>query len=136
MAMNKRNKIESAGIGHLMIAGSFIPNGLSAIATKYGAGFTVARISAGVYRVTLTNGFADFVSLVPSLQLATGNLLSRQVRIGTISVANRTFEIEHLAAADTATAHPVAADISTSGTANKIHFIAVVALSDVPGAGV
>jgi hypothetical protein len=58
------------------------------------------------------------------------------VQVGDCSITARTFQIKHLTSADTTTADLAAADITTSGIANKVHFICVVAESDIPGAGV
>lgn len=136
MTVRSWNQPECAGVGYREIHGSFIPNGSDPIATQYGVGYSVARVGAGVYRVTLEEGFADFVSITPGIQVATADTQARLVRIGDQSVANKTFEIVHIAGAAVQTNHPVAADISTSGVANKIHFRCVVAKQDVPGAGV
>lgn len=121
---------------HRTIYGSFIPNGTGAISTTYGTGFTVARADVGEYTVTLDEPFADYVYLDASAQFATANADVHDVRIGDISIANRTFQIVHLESDDTTTDHPAAADIATSGTANKINFVAVVALESIPGSGV
>lgn len=136
MAIRSWNQPECAGVGHREICGSFIPNGASAVATVYGVGFSVARANTGVWTVTLEEGFADFVSIDVGVQVATADTQARLVRVGDQSVANKTFDIVHLAGAAVQTNHPVAADISTSGVANKIHFRCVVAKQDVPGAGV
>jgi hypothetical protein len=136
MTIRKLHKLTSPGIGYCVVAGSFIPAGTGAIVTKFGTGFSVARTGVGRYRVTLDQPFADFVSLVVGAQFASANNDGHQVTPGDISIVNRTFEIQHLSSTDVSATDIAAADIATSGTANKVHFIAVIALSDVPGAGV
>lgn len=138
MAIVPQFDAQTTGSNHLRIDGSFIPNGTNnTIATKFGTGFTVVRAgTAGVYTVTLSQKFANFVSINLTLQMATSDTQVRVLRVGDQSVSNKTFQIVHLASANTTTTHPLAADINTSGTANKIHFSVVVAMSDVPGAGV
>lgn len=128
--------IYTHGKTHRVIAGSFIPNGTGAISTTYGTGFTVARADVGEYTVTLDEPFADFVYLDAGGQFATADADVHDFRIGDISVANKTFQIVHLYSDDTTTDHPAAADIAASGTANKVHFVAIVALEDIPGSGV
>lgn len=120
------------------IVGSFIPNGASTIATKYGVGFSVAWLSTGAWTVTLDDVFADFVSITVTGQFATSNADAHQFLVGDISRTSttRSFVIKHVTAADVSTTDLAAADISTSGTANKINFICAVATADVPGAGV
>lgn len=119
-----------------VIRGSFIPNGSGAVGTVYGAGFTVSRTGVGTFLVTLDDPFADFLKVSANVQVASADTTVRDVRIGDISITNKTFVIKHLASADTTTTHPVAADISTSGTANKIHFECVVITEDIPGSGI
>lgn len=52
------------------IVGSFAPNGASALdaTSRKGLGYTVARSSAGLFKITLTDKYADIVSAVASLQ--------------------------------------------------------------------
>ena len=141
MTIRAKRYAKTAGAAQTIIAGSFIPNGSSAISTTrgtglFGFGFTVARTGTGKYKVTLDRSFANFVSIVVGGQFASADGNAHQFLVGDQSVTNKTFEIMHLTSADVSTTNLAAADISTSGTANKVHFICVVADSDVPGAGV
>lgn len=136
MTILKQRNVTSPGVNHVLIAGSFIPNGSGAIATQYGRGFSVTRTSTGLYKVTLSQSFANFVSIVVTGQFASNITATHVFTVGGISIANKTFEILHLEAADTGADEPKVADISTSTTVNKINFMCVVALSDIPGAGV
>jgi hypothetical protein len=127
---------QCAAVGQKEIHGSFIPNGSSAIATTYGVGFSVAWTSTGVWTVTLEEGFADFLNIQLTGQWATADTRDHFLRVGGISVANKTFAIVHRDSADASATAPALANIATSGTANKIHFVVTVAQQDVPGAGV
>jgi len=124
------------GISYKMIPGSFIPNNTSDPATQYGVGFSVTRAAAGRWLVTLEEPFADFVGIVAGLQLASSDTDSHEVRVGDISVANKTFEILHLTSADVSTTDLALADITASTTVRKIHFMCVIAREDIPGNGV
>lgn len=135
--MRKGYKLETTGIGHRLIPGSFIPDGsTTAITTKYGTGYTVTRTGTGKYKVVLDQSFANFVSITLTPQFASSNDDGHQLQVGDISITNRSFEIIHLTSTNVATNDIAVGDISTSGTANKINFLVVVALSDIPGAGV
>jgi hypothetical protein len=136
MPIIKQHTPKVAASNQLWIAGSFIPNGTGSIGTQYGLGYSVTRTSAGLFKVTLKNPFANFVSIVATPQFASANADEVTVKVGDISVSNKTFELKVLTSADTTTDHPDPDDISTSTTANKINFVCVVALADVPGAGV
>lgn len=98
------------------IIGSFAPNGASAIVatSNKGLGFTVARISAGLYRLTFTDKFADLVSAQSTLQLAAAADL--HVQVGTYTPASKTLDIRVVAVA---TETDVAANAN-----NRINFVA------------
>lgn len=117
----------------VVVAGSFLPNGSSAVATTYGAvGWTVARTGAGVFRVTFTRKFAAFIAVTLGLTIdattADQQLISSALTAPTAS-ADGYFDITYRLAA-------VATDITASGVLRRISFIAVLAESDVPGNGV
>lgn len=124
------------GVSYKEIEGSFIPNNTSDPATTYGVGFSVTRAAAGRWLVTLEEPFADFVKILPGLQLASSDTDHHEVRIGDQSVTNKTFEILHLTSADVSTTDVALADITASGTARKIHFSCTIAREDIPGNGV
>lgn len=136
MTLRKSYPMRTLVNSNLTIAGSFIPNGSSAITTKYGSGFSVVRTSTGLYTVTLDVPFTNFVSIVVSGQFASAEADAHQFLVGGISITSKTFAIKHVTSADVSTTDLAAGDISASGTANKINFICVVATSDVPGAGI
>lgn len=122
-----------------IVAGSFLPNGASAVATTYGAvGWSVARTGTGVFRVTITRPFAAFVSVQTSI--TTDDVNSHELPTSALTVptgsANGYFDITHITSADVSSTDLAAADISASGALRRIHFIAVLADSDVPGNGV
>jgi hypothetical protein len=127
MTIRKHAFAKTAAPNQLIVAGSFIPNGSGTIATKYGKGFTVSRASTGIFTVTFDQPFRDFVSLTVTGQFASSDDDGHQFQIGDISVANKTFKILHLKSTDVSSTDIALADISTSGTANKINFIAVLA---------
>lgn len=99
MAKNQTFALTSRTDRAVVIAGSFAPNGAAAIAasSREGCGFTVARTSAGLYTVTLTDAFAALVSATASLQLTTAADVVAQ--IGAVNLAAKTIQIRALAAA-------------------------------------
>jgi hypothetical protein len=119
-----------------VVAGSFIPAGTGPIVTKYGTGFTVARAGVGLYTVTLDAPFAWIVAVLLNGQFAGAEADAHQFLLGDVNLANRTFQIKHVGSADVSGTDLAAADIATSGLLNRIHFLAIVAESDVPGAGI
>lgn len=126
MTIRSWHSPEVAVVGRREIDGGFVPNGTGAIATTYGVGFTVARSAAGIYLVTLDEGFAKFLgaSLTPMVEssLAHDGALS----LGAVSVANKTFEIVNRVAG-------TKTDISASGVLRVIWFNVRVARNDIPG---
>lgn len=87
----------------IVLAGSFAPNGSSALdlTQRKGLNFTVSRTSAGLFKITLSDKYADIVSAVASLQAPAAIDLVPQ--IGLIVASNSTtaasVEIRLLAAA-------------------------------------
>jgi hypothetical protein len=130
--------LKTAGVKHVLVAGSFLPNGSSAVATTYGVGFTVARTGTGVFRVTLTRPFKGFVSVIAGITIDDTNAHELPIKSETVptATANGYFDITHLTSSDVSTINLAAADITASGALRRINFIAVLAESKVPGAGV
>ena len=116
----------------LRVCGSFLPNGSSAVATTYGAvGWTVARTGAGVFRVTFTFPFNNFICVTLGLttdQTTADQQLHASALTVPTSSANGYFDITYRLAA-------VATDITASGALRRINFDTVLALSDIPGNG-
>lgn len=101
----------------VMIAGSFAPNGGSAVdaTTRRGLGFSVARTSAGLFTVTL-NAKMKFASLVSgncTLQQTTATDLKAQ--LGDVDLSARTIKIRLLAVA-------TETDLAANAN-NRIHFL-------------
>jgi DNA-binding MurR/RpiR family transcriptional regulator len=96
------------------IAGSFAPNGASAVdaTARTGPGWSVARTSAGLFTITLTDKYVNLLSAVATVQLTTGADMVAQV--GVVDLAARTIQIRTLVAA-------VATDISAAA-GNRINF--------------
>lgn len=98
-----------------IIAGSFRPNGSSAVATTAGIGFSVVRTSAGLFTVTLSDSYPGILSGHCSLQLASGD--DKVVQFGSIDVSTaKTVEIRVWDISDAAVA-----DIASNAN-NWIHF--------------
>jgi len=107
------------------IAGSFAPNGSSAVASASvkGKGFTVARTGTGTFTVSFSDAFPKCISATASLQLASGD--DKLVQVGAIDVAAKTmvlrvWDISGAAVAD------VAADAN-----NRVNFNVVFSNSVV-----
>lgn len=109
--------------GLVILAGSFAPNGSSAIsaASNKGKGFSVVRTSAGLYTITLADRYAALVSIVVMPQLATG--ADSGLQVGTCAVsgtAANTIQIRNWDASDAAVAD-IAADAN-----NRINFVLIL----------
>lgn len=105
-------------VGVVTLAGSFAPNGSSAVssASNLGHGWSVVRTSTGLFTITLEDSYVSLLSLTASLQLATAD--DKMVQVGSCDVSSaktvqiRVWDISSAAVAD------VAADAN-----NRIHFV-------------
>lgn len=103
-------------VGRVDIMGSFAPNGSGAVASSSvnGKGFTVSRVSAGLFRVQLANQFPKLIAATVSLQLAAGD--DKAVQLGTYNATSKTVDIrvwDTSGAAET--------DVAANAN-NRIHF--------------
>jgi hypothetical protein len=75
------NDLKSDGYGPLMVAGSFAPNGSSAVsaASNKGIGWSVARTGAGTFRVTFSDDVPLAISAKVHLQHVPGHRCLGQV---------------------------------------------------------
>ncbi|TXH41493.1 MAG: hypothetical protein E6Q97_37470 [Desulfurellales bacterium] len=109
--------VKSRGRERVDICGSFAPNGSSAVssASVKGAGFTVVRDSAGLFKVTLEETFPNYDCVLVTLQensAATTNFVKLQ---GAVDLStNKTF---YIANAPGGTLTDIAANAN-----NRIHF--------------
>lgn len=135
--------LKTPGVKHFQVSGSFVPNGTTQLTNTrgtdvFGTGFSVSRTGVGVFRITFTLPFSNVISFVPGI--STDDTVDHYIRVAApvlpTSTANGYVDITHLSAADISAARWAAADITASGVLRKIHFQAVLAESDVPGAGV
>ncbi len=108
------------------VAGIAVVNGTPSAAANIptllkGLGFTVAWVSAGLFKVTLGAGLAanEMVSAKALIQLATGD--DKFVQVGTIDMTARTMEIRVWDKSGTAVVDPGVTDVN-----NRIHFVAWV----------
>lgn len=70
MANRNYDNVQILGKGRKIIAGSFLPNGGSAIAADSAwNGFSVARTGAGQFTITLTDSYLALVSAVATIQM-------------------------------------------------------------------
>lgn len=112
MAKNPNFPITSRSDQTVTINGSFAPNGSSAVSasSREGCGFTVARTSAGLFTVTLSDRYTALVSATSTLQLTTGDDKVAQVAAvsvgpsATNTVAIRVWDISGAAETDVAAA--------------------------------
>lgn len=103
----------------IVIAGSFAPNGSSAVAaaSNKGPGWSVARTSAGLFTLTFNEKYTELVSAVAALQLASGD--DKAVQIGTWTQASKTLTIRVWD-----TSGGAETDVSANAN-NRINFVCV-----------
>ena len=107
-----------------IIAGSFKPNGSSAVdnTANTGAGWTVARGGVGIFTVTLGDTYPGILSATCSVALSA--VADTKVQFGAIDVASaKTLVINVITTAS-------AADIAANA-ANRIHFCLVLRNTDM-----
>lgn len=132
MAERNFNPLAALGREYKVIAGSFLPNGSSAISASYtGVGFSVARTDVGLYTVTLQDAYQGMVAAVLQKALATPTGVGR-LELGAVDVVTaKTIVIAHFAD-DGTSGVPAAADIAANA-ANRVHFLFILANSSVNG---
>lgn len=126
MANRNFSELQALDRGVKVIAGSFAPNGSSAVsaASNKGIGWSVARTSAGLFTITLEDSYISLISACCSLQLASAD--DKIVQLGSIDVVTaktveiRVWDISGAAVAD------VAANAN-----NRINFCLVLKNSQV-----
>lgn len=120
-----------------IISGRFVPDGTDDPTLLFGAGFTVEHTDTGIWTVTLSEDlhFASFNSILLTGQYENDDVALHALQLGEVDPAARSFEVLHFAAADTAAAEPVLADLTANGTAVCIHFMASLCYEDIPGSG-
>jgi len=104
----------------VIIAGSWAPNGSSAVASasnKGDMGWSVAWTSTGLFTITFTDSYAALECVVATLQLATKS--DKYVQVGTWTSTARTLEVRVWDASDADVA-----DVSANAN-NRINFLAV-----------
>lgn len=121
MAERNFDFLETLGRKKRVVAGSFAPNGSSALVASStrvtGSGATVAYVSTGLYRVTFTDAYGALLAATATLQLATGD--DKYCQLGAYSAANKTLDIRVWDVSGAAVAD-VAADAN-----NRISFVCV-----------
>lgn len=118
MARYVKSQKRCRGKGLVDVHGSFRPNSTSAVSSAYnkGNGWSVARTSTGLFSVTFDEDYYELVSVVVTLQLATG--ADQFCQVGTWTSATRVLQIRVWDVSGAAVAD-VASDAD-----NKIHFVA------------
>lgn len=123
MASRNFTDIQTLGEGRVLIAGSFRPNGSSAVdnTLNTGLGFSVAWSATGLFIITLNDVYAELVSRWADIQMASATDVKPQWRA--IDLAARTLQLAILAiATDT--------DIA-SNAANRVAFGLILKNSSV-----
>ena len=117
---NKGHAVRVSTPETVIVAGSFAPNGSSAVSasSRKGRGWSVARTSAGLFTVTFGEKYNNLISAVATLQLVTASLDSWFAQVGAYVAASKTLQIRVVDEA--AAAVDVAADAD-----NRINFICV-----------
>lgn len=125
MANRNTNAVLSIGRNIHIVAGSFAPNGSSAIdaTSNLGSGWSVAYTSTGLYTITFSNKWNNLVSFTATIMLASGD--DKHPQVGAYSAANRTITIRSWDASAAAVT-----DIAANAD-NRIHFLAVFSNTSV-----
>lgn len=120
-AERNHDTLEILGRKKRVVAGSFAPNGSSALVaadTRVNAGAaTVAYVSTGLYRITFTDAYQKLLSATATLQLASAD--DKYVQIGAFTVADKTLDIRVWDASGAGVA-----DVAANAN-NRINFICV-----------
>ncbi len=111
------------GFGMILIAGSFAPDGASAIGTVKGKGFTAAWTSTGLFTITFTRTALAVISCWCTPQAhVTADL---NLQFGDIDVVTaRTAVIKNAPAG-------VVADFAAANAQNRVHFGFLMATSSL-----
>jgi hypothetical protein len=121
MASRNFSQLDCLGEERVVIAGSFRPNGASAVnnALNTGLGFSVAWTATGLFTITLADAYAELVSATASIQMAAATDVKPQWRaINVTTATGGTLQLASLAiATDT--------DIA-SNAGNRVHFVLVL----------
>ena len=119
--------IRALGKRFVIVAGSFAPNGDSAIAatSNKGKGFTVAYTSTGLYTITFTDKWTDLVSFTVTKQVATGD--DTFLQAGTYDASARTITIRNWDVSQ-----PGVLDIAANAN-NRVHFCAIFRNTSIAG---
>lgn len=91
MANRMFNDVEGLVRETKVLSGSFAPDTANAPTDLRGKGFSVARVSAGLFRITFEAKYVDLVAALAHLQLAAG--ADQFTQIGAYTAANRTLDI-------------------------------------------
>lgn len=107
---------KTRGKGYVAISGSFAPNGSSALVatSTYGAGFSVAYTSTGLYTITFEDTYKTLVSATATVQLASGD--DKFLQFGAYNATAKTLTIRCWDISDAAVA-----DIAANAN-NRINF--------------
>jgi len=101
----------------VMIQGSFAPDTANPPTTLRGNGFTVVRVSAGLFRITTTGRFLVMESFTGSLQLAAA--AARFWQVGACDPVAGTFEIRVIDAAG------AVQDVAANAN-NRVNFVLIL----------
>lgn len=100
-----------------IVAGSFAPAGTGSPTSVKGSGFTVSRVSAGLFRVTVTTKYQSLIAALATIQLDAAASLFTQ--IVDANPATGVIDIRVVDEADTET------DVSAHAS-NRINFLFVL----------
>ena len=117
--------VQAVNPGVKIIAGTFKPNGSSAIdnTANAGAGFTVERTGTGQYTVTLDDGYPGLISAQATAALNSAAATFMQITGAHDVTTAKT--VVFTALTTSSTAAPVAADIAAHAH-NHVHFVLVL----------
>ncbi len=125
MANRMTNEVRALHQDFVLVAGSFAPNGSSAVAasSRKGRGFSVARTDVGEFTLTLSDKYPNLISAVATLQQATAG--DQFLQVGEYDEDAKTIVITAIDASGAAAAD-VAADAN-----NRVNFVLVFQNSTV-----